>query len=471
MRHGIQNNKGNIIIALLFIMFLTFLGLSLLGFSIFHTWIRSARAQKITETDRMHQELIYYLHSFREKIFNQDLRPFLNPQVDFFNNSNFPDITTNIGSGENIIIKNSFTNLVFPRGIYTKTRIIDHINVSAVKTNYRVKAEVFMDMASGQIPLTFFPFFLDTAVELLNNENFLLQHVDMNGQEGSSGCSGDNNPNMALNNVEVEFNSTEFLLNCLEIQGTALTWAVMREKFGLAVSNEPMPEGIHMLVEDNLVKCIFIQGNVDRLVFSVVDNIQVFRVVQQGISHEYHYKPSENYFINRDNLRQEAWFFKEIIIVNGNILSLEQEGDAAFTNAARITLFASGNVSIHSNLKAKIANPGLQKIVSTNLSLVCASGTLFDREDLKPGVTIEPINGNDEISLQVSIITNGKLINKSPKLKVSGSIYSTDLENQGNIEVNYVEAGSDWGAFFRSMDFKYIYHFHVNSIEEIEETP
>ena len=470
MRLQLQNNKGNkgnIVIALLFVMFLTFLGLSLLGFSIFHTWIRNGRAQKITETDRMHQELIYYLHSFREKIFNQDLRPFLNPEVDYFNNSNFPDITTSIGNNENVIIKNSFTNLVFPRDFYTKTRIIDNINVSSSKTNYSVKSEVFVDMVSGQIPLTFFPFFLDIAGETTGNENLLLQNVNVNGMDMEGGSS----PNMTLNDVEVEFNSTEFLMNCLEIQGTALTWAAMREKFGFEVSNEPIPEGIHMLVEDNLVKCIFIQGNVDRLVFSVVDNIQVFRVVKQGVSHEYQYKPGENYFIDRDNLSQEAWLFKERIIVNGDIWSLEQEGDAAFTDKAKITLFASGKVNIHSDLKSKSTNLTLQKILSTSLSLVCASGTLFDREDLKPGVTVEPMNGKDEISIQVSIITNGKLTNKSPKLKVNGSIYSTDLENQGDIDVNYMEAGSDWGAFFRAMDFKYIYHFHINSIEETEETP
>ncbi|MDQ1354301.1 MAG: hypothetical protein QG657_4610 [Acidobacteriota bacterium] len=459
MRRGFRNNKGNIIIALLLVMFLTFLGLSLLGFSIFHSWIRNARTQRLTETDRMRQELIYYLHSFREKVLSQDLRPFTNPAVDYFNKSYFPDTTVGAGSGGGkILIKNSFTNLVFPKGFYTKTRIIDRMNVSSSKNNYTINAEVFIDMASGQIPLTFFPFLVGNPGEI---------PVNMENVENMDGGSS----YLALNGAEVEFNASDFLANCLEVQGTALTWAAMREKFGFEVSNDPIPEGIHLLVEDNQVKCIFIQGDVERLVFSTTDNIQKILVSKGGVAHEYHYKPGENYFIDCDNLTQEPWLFKEKIVVNGNIWALEQVGDAAFAEAAHITLFASGTVIIRSDLVTKTKNLDLQKIMSTSLTLVSASGTLFDREDLKPGIKIAPKDGENDTCIEASIITNGKLTNESQELEIRGSIYCKELENQGHIKVHHVDTGSDWGTFFRTMDFKYIYHFHINFIEEIEETP
>jgi hypothetical protein len=96
---------------------------------------------------------------------------------------------------------------------------------------------------------------------------------------------------------------------------------------------------------------------------------------------------------------------------------------------------------------------------------------LFDREDLKPGIRIEPKDGENDICIEASILTDGKLTNESPKLEISGSIYCKDLENQGSIVVRHVDSGSDWGTFFRTMDFKYIYHFHINFIEEMEETP
>ncbi len=459
-----KSNKGNIVIALLLIMFVTFLGLSLLGFSIFHTWIRNARTLRLTETGRMRQELIYYLHFLREKILNQDLRPFLDPVVEYFNKDHFPDTTVDAVSGGTIAIKNSFSNLVFPKETYTKTRIIDRMNVSSSKSNYTINAEVFIDMVSGQIPLTFFPFFLGIpGEEPQNDPTLLLQNNVVSNDDGS--------PLTALNGVEVEFSVAEFLLNCLEVQGTALTWAAMREKFGFEVSNDPIPEGIHILVVDNQVKCIFIQGDVERLVFSTVDNIQKIMVSKGGVTHEYRYKPGENFFVNCDNLTEEPWLFKERLVVNGNIWSLEQVGDAAFAEAARITLFASGTVVIRSDLVTKMKNLDLQKIMSTSLTLVCASGTLFDREDLHPEVRIDPAEGENETSIDVSIISDGKLINQSPKLKVNGSIYCKELENQGSIEIHHVAAGSDWGTFFRTANFKYVYHFHINFIEEIEETP
>jgi hypothetical protein len=452
MKLQYKDNKGNMLLALIFVVLITFMGLSLLSFSIFHTWIRSARTQKITETGRMHQELIYYLHNFREDIFNEDLRAFTEPEIDYFNKDHFPD-TPGHGS-DNIIIKNSFTHRIFPREFYKKIRVADSIDVSCTGNNYGIRAEVFIDMLSGQIPLTFFPFFLDKSIDL--PEDIFMEQNNVKVADTTS-------PHMVIDDMEVEFNSSEFLLNCLDIKGTAITWAAMREKFGFEVSDDPIPEGIHLLVEEGMVKVIFIQGDVDRLVFSAAENVQKILVVKNGIPHEYHYKPGENYFISRDNQRQEEWLFMERIAVNGNIWSVEQEGDAAFTETSNITLFASGTVVIRSDLETE--NFDLEKMKSTSLTLVVSgSEKLFNREDLKPGVTVEK---EDETSIQASIVTDGKVVNKSSKLKVKGSIFCKDLENQGSIEIGHRNSNADCDSFFRTTDYKYIYHFHINLIEEV----
>ena len=438
--------------ALIFVVFITFLGLSLLSFSIFHTWIRSARTHKITETGRMHQELIYYLHHFRQDIFNEDLRAFPEPEIDYFNNDRFPDSPAH--GSDNIIIKNAFTHRIFPRELYKKIRVIDSIDVSCTRNNYGIRAEVFIDILSGQIPLTFFPFFLDKLIDI--PEDIFMEQNNVKGVDTNS-------PDMVIDDMGVEFNSSEFLLNCLDIAGTAVTWAAMREKFGFEVSDEPIPEGIHLLVEDGMVKCIFIQGDVDRLVFSTAENVQEIRVVKNGIPHEYHYKPGENYFISLDNQRQEEWLFMERIAVNGNIWSVEQEGDTAFTAASNITLFASGSVVIRSDLETE--NFDLEKMKPTSLTLVVSGAEkLFSREDLKPGVTVEK---EGETSVQASIITDGKVVNKSSKLKVKGSIFCKDLENQGVIEISHRNSKAGCDNFFRTTDYKYIYHFHINLIEEV----
>lgn len=444
-----MKHEGNIIISVLFVVLISFLGLSLLGFSIFHTWIRGIRTQKISETGRMHQELIYYLHHFREKIFNKNIQNFYQPETDFFNKEYFPDIESR--NDPEIMIKNSFDHCILPEEYYKKISITDIIDVSSVRNNYSIKSEVIIFIFSGQIPLTLIPFFLNKAIEI-PEETFLEENNIIN----NSGI------NMVIDDMEMELNTSEFLVESLGIQATVLTWAAMREKFGFEVSDEPIPEGIHLLKEDDILKCMFIQGDVERLVFSVRDNTQKILIIKENIPHEYHYIPGKNYFICLDNQINEELIFKERIIVNGNIWSLEQDGSDGFTEVTDIILFASGNVVIVSDLVTKDFT--IKKIKSTSLTLVSSFEKLFNQGDLKPNIIVDT---NREISLQVSIITDGKLINKSPKLEVKGSIFCKDLQNKGIIEITHWDSKSDRAKFFRTTDFKYIDCFHINYIEEV----
>ena len=446
-----NKTNGNIIISIVFILLISFLGLTLLNFSIFHTWIRSARTLKIIETGRMHHELIYYLHHFREKIFDENIRNFPQPEIDYFNNVHFPNIKSS--NNPDIIIKNSFTHRTLSKEYYDKIRITDTINVSSRKNNYEIKSEVFIDMLSGQIPLTFFPFFLNKAIELPEHTFLEQNHVIDRSSK-----------NMVVDDMEIELNTSDFLLDFLEIKGSALTWAAMREKFGFEVSGEPIPEGIHLLVEDDVLTCIFIQGDVDRLVFSTQENLQKILIIINGVHHEYHYKPGENYFVskNRNNQSEEFLLFKEKIAVNGNIWSMEQEGDAAFTGDANITLFCSGSMTIRSSLQTQ--NLNLKEMKSTSLTLVCSIDKALNIDDLTPGITVDT---KEETVIQASIIINGKLTNKSPKLKIQGSVFCKDLQNEGVIEITHWNSKSDTGRFFRTTDFKYINRFYVNAIEEV----
>ena len=226
-------------------------------------------------------------------------------------------------------------------------------------------------------------------------------------------------------------------------------------------AKEAIPDLIHLLVEDDVLKCIFIQGDVEQLIFSTQENIQNILVVKKGFPYGYHFKPGENYFVYR-NYENEELLFKEKIVVNGNILSLEQEGVAAFTEEANITLFCSGHVTIRSSLETQ--NLNLKKIKSTNFTMVCSCEKLFNSEELKPGITVDT---EDDTVIQASIITDGKLTNKSPTLEVQGSIFCKDLKNKGVIGVTHLDSKSDSVTFFRTTDFKYINRFYVSAIEEV----
>lgn len=446
------NKNGNILMSILLVVLITFLGLSLLSFSIFHIRIRGARTQKTTAVERMQQELIYYLHHFRERVFDESTRDFPQPETDFFNRTQFPD-STGI-CDDNVNITNSFTCRAFPYDGFNKFRVTDRIDVSSGDNNYGIKSEVFIDMVCGQIPLLFFPFFLNKAIDTLEEIFLEENHV----------IEGGGNP--VIGDMDVEINTTGYLMECLGIQADALTWALIRKKFGFELTDEPLPAGIHLLVEDGAVRCIFIQGDVDRLVFSTEGDIQKIVFIRAGTPHEYHYKPGENYFMYWDDLRVEDMLFEEKILVNGNIWSLEQEGETAFTQASNITLFATGEIVIRTSLEAADAEPGAGVVRSTHLTLLSCFEKLFGQEGKTPGITVDTSDIDDGGTIQVSIVTDGKVINKDPKLKVEGSIFCKELENQGLMEIDHLDSNSDCGRFFRTMEFNYIYHFHVSSIEE-----
>ena len=450
-----QDNKGNILMSILLLVLVTFLGLGLLNVTIFHTRIRGARNYKNTAVERMEQELIYYLHHFREKVMNTSIKDIPHPETEFFNRVQFPDSKGILDN--KLSITNSFSYVDFPFNGFTKFRVRDCIHVSSGKNNYALNSEVFVDMVCGRIPLMFFPFFLNKEID--KPEEIYLDE---------NGVFDNNGGNPVIGELEVEIDTTGYLMECLGIPGDALTWALIRQKFGFELTDEPLPEGIHLLIEDGVLRCIFIQGDVDRLLFSTEGDIQKIVLIRGYTSREYHYKPGENYFLYWDDLRSEEMLYAENILVNGNIWSLEQDGDAAFTSNSNITLFATGEIVIRTNLKADDEGAGSNVVRSTHLTLLSCFEKVFGQEGKTPGITVDTIDAEAGGTVQVSIVTEGKVINKNPKLKVEGSVFGKELENEGILEIDHLDSNSACSNFFRTGEFNYIYHFHINSIEEEE---
>lgn len=434
-----RNIRGNIIISILVVLVLTGLGLGVLEFSLFHNLIRGARVRKDSGCVRMRQELIYYLHHFRQKVFdgNQNIDTFSEPETGYFSSDYFPDITSpNDGK---VFINHTFSHRVYSHDFFTRTRIISHIGSRLTGNSYTVRGEVVIDLLSGEIPLTMFPFFLDPEPGSGSPDHINLKEIGVHN-------TGDRP--LIVSDVQAQMDTASYLMDCLDIKGTAFTWAQMREKFGFPVSDEPIHEGIHLLVEDGIVKCMFIQGDVDELMFSIEGNRQQFRVVRHAVPYDYGYIPGESGFAV--NQREEPWEFAEVIVVNGTIWALGQEGGAAFTGAANITLYVSGETKIRTGLETERLD--LKKVKPTGLTLV------------GKGITVDT---PEEMQLEASIISDGKLVNKSSELKIEGSIYCKDIQNDGVIEIKHRRSGTDTGDFFRTLPFKTISRFHINAIEEV----
>jgi len=454
-----MKDKGNILVSVVFVTFLAFVGISLLTFTVMHIRIVRARTMKLVKTDRIYQDLIYYLHHFREKVFNESIRDFNQPGQDYFNINYFPDIIT--GSEHQII--HSFDYFEIPKAYYTKTRIIVTIDASSTSDSYCLNSEVFIDILSGKIPLTIFPFFMNRGTENptpVDAETFLRENNVINKSDKK----------VVIDDIDAELGIHEFLIDALKITGTNLSWSEIRERFGFPPSDDPIPPGIYFLVEDGALESIFIQGDIERMIFSARDQTQKIRLIKNTVPYELYYKPEESYFECWDYSVTGDILYKEKIIVNGSVWSIEQESDGAFAELSNLTLLVTGKAVIRSNLETAEPYLSLRQSRLSNLKLACGQEHLehlFDGGGTESGVVVDNIDKTAPTNLQVSVIVDGKFTNKDPDLKLSGSLYCKDLENTGTIEINHIDAVVPEKNYFSTMDFKYINQFLIHFIEEV----
>ncbi|MBN2346863.1 MAG: hypothetical protein JXO51_10785, partial [Candidatus Aminicenantes bacterium] len=84
--------RGNVVLALLFVMLLAVSGLALLTHTGLHLEIIAARRDKRLQAAVLEQALLLNLHRFREKMASIDLHDFQDPAREFFNNDTFPNV-------------------------------------------------------------------------------------------------------------------------------------------------------------------------------------------------------------------------------------------------------------------------------------------------------------------------------------------------------------------------------------------
>jgi hypothetical protein len=444
----LQNERGSIGLAILFILLISFIGLSMLGHVITHQRIVRARTRKTVQTDRLYQHLILYLHQLRDTVFSGEWQKFAEPEQDYFNQAHFPD-----EQNRDIEMKNSFYHSCTDRQIYRKITIDHTVTALSIRHPYRLQAGVTVELLCGRIPLTFFPFFLNQKIDIPENTFLKENRITITDE-----------PRPIISDMDSEFNTAEFLLHSLKIQGSCLDWRYIREKFGLPPSDAPIEGGIYFIIEGDCIESIFIQGDVEGLVFSTLNENQIIRLTRQGQDYEISYKPGEYDFLCPDNWITGPYLFQEKIIVNGNLWSLAQENDYAFLEQTALTLLVSGQTVIHSSLKTRGDSLNLKKFKSTGLTLIASGHGLYTSADGQSKVTIAD---SAKTELDLSLMINGKVTNRSSDLKISGSLFARDLENTGSIEIAFRQSNLDPAEYFITTDFKYIQRFFIDFIEEV----
>lgn len=443
-----MKTQGSIIIAVIYAVLVSFIGLTLLTFSYLHNKIEGVRTRKAVETVKIRRDLVLYLHRFREKVLGENMAELDAPESSYFSQALFP--------GEKIgatTIENSFSTVETQKQDYKKIRIIAAAAASSSQNNYAYNAEAHIDLLTGQIPITMFPVFINKKID--STVDTYLEKNRITGTDGKK---------ILVDDIETEIDMKGFLKDAIEIEkGCAVTWEAIREQFGFEISSEPIPDGVHLLFEADVLKLIFIQGDAERIVFSVDGGIQKIGITKNNMYYHLSYKPGEDYCRLWDDRISELSLFKEKIVVNGNAWSIEQSGEAAFLQSSNIVLFVSGRAVITTGLETEHID--LQEIFLANLVLLSGSDALPGQDStLEAGVVID---AEEEVNLQAAVLTEGKVTNNSSKLNLSGSLYAGELENKGKIEAAHKNSKFDTSQYFVTKDFKYISDFFINFIEEV----
>lgn len=470
-----SNKNGSILIVLLFMMLLFFTASSLLFFTIAHSRIVRARNFKSFHTAALRKDLIGYLHTFREELVPDKLKNFQFPESEYFTSEYFPIKETDAGH----VVTPSFVfyhfpDLDIPHAQFTRTRVTTNVKIAAANINlpaghpYRYQSEAVFDLFNGDIPLMLFPVFVQLRPGELHNEE---------GYFKEKGVIYSSEFNPVVSDAETELEYDGFIRGSFNIPaGEVILWPEIRRKLGFEPCEEPLEEGIYLVVEGSWIRAVFVQGDVDAIVlFTEPDNlepVQGVRFIRSAASYEIRYKPGREYFQCPEPAIGTDKFFYQRIIVNGSIHSLEQAGDSAFCPRSRLMLLASGQVVIHSNLETTGGQMNMGSVTLANLTLAAGFGDVFkgnnetdNTPDSSAPAVVVDTQGTAKIN--ANIIADGIIENKSSELNLEGSLYCRGIENHGKIEITHVKSADPDTGYFRVNDYKYVYRFFVSFVEEV----
>ncbi|MCI0470557.1 MAG: hypothetical protein L0Y73_02755, partial [Candidatus Aminicenantes bacterium] len=349
-------------------------------------------------------------------------------------------------------ITNSFSYRVSEKECYKKIRISAVIDAAAAESNYAYQAGVDIDLLSGQVPLAAFPVLINKKID--SPVDAFLEENKITSKDGKK---------IIVAELEAIFDIAGYLKENLGIdKARLLSWEAIREAFGFEVSPEPIADGIYILCDEDTVKLIFVQGDVERIIFSAGDDFQEIVIRKNGADYLLSYAPGEHYFQCWDGSIPVYSFFKEKIVVNGNAWSIEQSGEGAFLPDSNIVLHVSRLAIIKTSLVTRDID--LKTIDLSHLTLLSGSKGMPGQDNTDSGVVIDI---NEEAAVQANIIVDGKVTNNSAKLNLSGSLYARELENKGALENTHLESKFDADRYFAVKDFKYISDFLINFFEEV----
>ncbi len=439
--------RGSILLSLVAVILISFIGLSLLGHVVTHQRIAAARIQRNCHMEPVFQELVRHLHLIKEQTLQLDIRETANPQIEYFNCDQFPDRRI-----DGITISNHFSHTINHFATYDVITVSNRAESVSQSHPYQFAAGMEIAIMAGEIPLAYIPLYLKQKIEI-SPASFL--------EENDISIAGFNSA--IIDDSPAAFDATAFLMDTLRIDGRMLDWMSVRRRLGFELKSEPIPDGIYFFEEDSRITAVFAQGDIQRLALYSHDDRQFVLFEQGGVEYLLAYCPGQRLFGCWDPSIPDETGFDEKIIVNGDCLALEQQGDIAFHQNSDLKLLVSGQTVIKSRLVSGSDQLDIQKAGWTHLTIISGAHGLSPSSGAEPTVIIE---NSQETRLELSLLINGKIINHSRKLILNGSMFATAIENNGSIYINHLFPRFNEDAYFLTKKATILHKILINYIEE-----
>lgn len=434
-----NTNGGNIIVSIILIMAVTVMGLGLLSYSLLHERVVRARSRRMAAYEKMYQETILQIHRFHEKAFGESLARYEKPEEDFFSGEHFPEVTFH---GHTFTHRFSYEK--FDKEEYQIIRIFNDFRTRSQRMSHGLDTGICLSLLCGRIPVTMIPLIVDNRI------------VEQK-QAGDTNGSG----HYYRDSVAVELEIINFLLDSLDLAGTDFDWNSLRIRLGLEPGDHPPETGIYFICLEGIIKSIFVQGDVEEMVFSGDSDVQEIAITQQGIVYRLRYGPGTHYFSSWNDNLGGSEIFDERIIVNGDVSMICQEGKWAFSKDTALSLFVSGRLVLSRKL---VGVPVHGEKFWNHLLIINSSRALNGLQDSL--AVIDEGDDPEDVQMDVSLVIEGKLINRRNDTVIRGSVYCSGLDDEGSLKVSGTSNRSSGGRFFHTGEMKLLQDFFVDYIEE-----
>lgn len=436
-----MNERGNILLSLSFFILISLIGVGLMNSNKLHFRLNRVRNDKFFKKIEFRNQIFQFMENMKMNLFDYNISDY----------NEIYELINYIVLGEDILLENNIDyktaefitekNKIFRKkiGFYLKND----------EDYLRIFIKLIIDSVYGNSSINNFGIILNDSSDEKDSE--FIKKMGINYDLSTKV--------KRFKPKDFYFNFQDFLINKMKILTNNINWELIREKLGLEKIEEPIEPGVYFSYNNNYLDFIFIQGNLDRLILSADDEYQYITLIRGSETFEIKYKPNQSYLNISDEFMETI--FKEVIIVNGDLLSLEQINDYGLNENSNLTISVSGRLIIRSSIISKGIK--LKKRNFNNLNLI-VSNRFFDY-DIKDSSGIF-ISDNVK-QMDLSMITNKKIENNSKNLLVNGSLFADELSNKGSINMNYYKSSNDFSKWFYVSSEGEAFRFFIYVLEEV----